>query len=697
MGVDNAKSKPNCNQVLDTTTSYKCCTACKLGMLLESVSKTTCTRMGTSLAEPWRRTFKRCCNNEDNVDEDISSIIPSINRNPCPRGYNFNQGLNLCDDIDECEEESDSCDASQTCINTIGDYMCQSMEEQNCPPGFKFFLLSCLDIDECMENKHSCSKRETCVNLEGSYKCEKEVTLPNKNKCKVGYKYNFMSNQCEDINECQTGHHSCLESQRCDNTMGSFTCIRYTTCGTGYTLNLHTGRCDDNDECAMGMDNCASLGRGYLCRNIQGSFRCEKRRCDIGEILNDEGTCAPIQCQIGFVPGSSGSCVDVDECEMDLCFRGQSCENTMGSFRCTNQCSMGLRLNPLNSQCEDIDECLIGMAACVGIYKSCLNTIGSYKCQCTDGFAIDQGECKDIDECIKPGICGMDSDCQNSPGSFRCVCKAGFKSVGGECIDTNECKEIPGICQQGCTNIWGSYRCHCQAGYKLSSDSRSCIDIDECRDFDNLCLGNCENIPGSYRCSCPDGYLLSSNSRSCQDIDECLERNNVCEKKHQHCSNTRGGFKCTDVSCPNGYTPEEDTTNKRCRRISVKCRSQDYSCLRKPVSISYNFISLISNINIRKNGGINLFEMQSAKHPTLTTKFTLTLKEVRASRESSGKVDRDYFRVKKRPFRAIVTLTKPIIGPQDIVLELMMDMYQHGRYQASAAAKIFLYVSPHEF
>ena len=32
--------------------------------------------------------------------------------------------------------------------------------------------------------------------------------------------------KCVDINECVTGEHTCLESQRCDNTMGSFVCVR---------------------------------------------------------------------------------------------------------------------------------------------------------------------------------------------------------------------------------------------------------------------------------------------------------------------------------------------------------------------------------------------------------------------------------------------------------------------------------------
>lgn len=51
-------------------------------------------------------------------------------------------------------------------------------------------------------------------------------------------------NACVDINECQINNHDCLDSQRCDNTIGSYTCTRLQSCGTGYTLNSETGHCD---------------------------------------------------------------------------------------------------------------------------------------------------------------------------------------------------------------------------------------------------------------------------------------------------------------------------------------------------------------------------------------------------------------------------------------------------------------------
>ena len=77
--------------------------------------------------------------------------------------------------------------------------------------------------------------------------------------------------------------------------------------------------------------------------------RCEKRRCNIGEILTEEGLCSVLRCQNGFEPGPSGTCVDVDECaDYDgACGAGQRCENTLGSFRCVGECELGLRMDPV--------------------------------------------------------------------------------------------------------------------------------------------------------------------------------------------------------------------------------------------------------------------------------------------------------------------------------------------------------------
>lgn len=211
------------------------------------------------------------------------------------------------------------------------------------------------------------------------------------------------------------------------------------------------------------------------------------------------------------------------------------------------------------------------------------------------------------------------------------------------------------------------------------------------------------NEPGSYRCTCPQGYVLSPNKRSCTDIDECKEGGvSPCRGgPSSYCFNTRGGYKCTDVSCPADYVPESGRKH-RCRLNdeSRRCRTNDVACIRRPVSVSYNFLTLVSNITIPNQGGINLFTMQSASVYSVTTNFALAIDSVRATNDMSPlmKADRSFFQLSTpAPHRSIVSIVRQISGPQDIILKLTMEMYHLGRFQASAVANIYIFITPYEF
>ena len=150
--------------------------------------------------------------------------------------------------------------------------------------------------------------------------------------------------------------------------LGSYVCVRFIPCGTGYTFNSITGRCEDDDECALGLHNCETLGPTYFCRNTQGSFRCDRRKCAKGEALNENsGMCQPVICQSGYEAGPSGQCIDIDECEVNNnpCNPySEECRNTLGSFECLTVCAKGLQLQ--NGACEDVDECSHQSDICTG-------------------------------------------------------------------------------------------------------------------------------------------------------------------------------------------------------------------------------------------------------------------------------------------------------------------------------------------
>ncbi|XP_034188272.2 uncharacterized protein LOC117607997 isoform X1 [Osmia lignaria lignaria] len=649
----------------------------------------------------------------------------------CPSGFRYHPRLRKCTDIDECAEGLDSCEG-EVCYNQPGGYSCAKpprpatrkttttplpmASNQKCVPGTKFVRnRGCVDVDECREVEDACSSNEECVNTMGSYTCN----------CKVGFKRENLTQACVDINECQTQEDSCLPTQRCDNTIGSYTCTRFLPCGTGYTLNAATEICEDDDECLLGTHDC---GGGYHCRNTLGSYRCDRNpRVPVPQSRIGAATTAltttttstttsvtpvtfnpqgPRTCPRGFQLVSGGKCVDIDECQKNPnpCGRTmQRCINTLGSYRCVSRvlCSNGYTLDPVSGQyCVDIDECADGTNECT-TDQTCENRLGGYVCTCPPGYVIGPNkDCVDIDECSLYGnVCGPRSQCENTVGSYHCKCESGFESIGGfggNCQDVDECSQTPGLCQHTCFNVWGSYRCICKPGFRLNPDNRSCTDIDECSEFksNNLCVGICENTPGSYACKCPDGYKLGLSGRTCEDIDEC-RAGHVCRGADEICHNTRGGYRCNKINCPSGYHQDHERKN-RCVR-SHPCYISDAACFRSPSHYSYNFITLVSMLPISSNKPEELFKMKGYHLPTSTIQFSMTFLEARAPPGVQRATESCFALKRPAPTQAVLVMTRSIQGPQEIELDLNMEVYHNTIFAGSAVAKILIFVSQYEF
>ncbi|XP_063099918.1 fibulin-1 isoform X1 [Cavia porcellus] len=315
------------------------------------------------------------------------------------------------------------------------------------------------------------------------------------------------------------------------------------SCFVGYQLMPDGVSCEDVNECITGSHSCRL---GETCINTVGSFRCQRES----------------SCGTGYELTEDNDCKDIDECENGIhnCPPDFICQNTLGSFRCRPKlhCKSGFIQDALGS-CIDINECLSISAPCPA-GQACINTEGSYTCQknvpnCGRGYHLNEEgtRCVDLDECAAPAEpCGPGHRCLNTPGSFRCDCKAGyyFDSISRTCVDINECQRYAGrLCGHKCENTPGSYHCSCSVGFRLSVDGRSCEDVNEC--LSSPCSQECANVYGSYQCYCRRGYQLSDlDGVTCEDIDECAlpTGGHICSYR---CINIPGSFQC---SCPStGY------------------------------------------------------------------------------------------------------------------------------------------------
>ncbi|MGH0129973.1 UNVERIFIED_CONTAM: hypothetical protein FKN15_025834 [Acipenser sinensis] len=455
---------------------------------------------------------------------------------PCQPGYQLqnsrctvcNRALCCVSDVDECSLSPRPCTNGQ-CENTAGSYRCL------CPSGFRLGPqgASCTDINECRLTPRPCSIGQ-CENTAGSYRCV----------CPTGYRLNSQGTQCIDTDECRQSPSPCTNA-RCENTPGSYRCV----CAAGYQPDHQGADCTDTDECRQSPSPCTNA----RCENTPGSYRCV---CAAGYQLDHQGA----------------ECTDINECENALTCPGQECVNSAGSFRCV-PCQPGYQLQ--NSRCTDVDECQ-GLLVC-GTNGQCLNTEGSFLCDCKIGFRSDSSgrQCRDINECLEGDFCFPHGECLNTEGSYSCLCSEGYKATpdGGSCIDVDECAR-PELCQDGiCTNTQGSFECVCQPGFTTNPEKTACLDIDECADSRGAVCGprHCENTIGSFHCitSCEPGHRATA-SGDCVDINECAN-DTVCGD-HAFCQNLIGSYQCL---CDQGY--EAGQNGRSCVDVN-ECDSMQGAC-----------------------------------------------------------------------------------------------------------------------
>ncbi|KPM05446.1 hypothetical protein QR98_0039080, partial [Sarcoptes scabiei] len=505
---------------------------------------------------------------------------------------------------------------------------------------------------------------------------------------------------------------------RCDNTIGSYRCVRILDCGTGYLVNADTNECEDIDECLANTHFCSE---DFRCRNTKGSFKCERFRCQNGLKLID-GICRNVTCsQLDYVFNfTSLTCQPrPNPCDNDPCPIDQQCsldENDRNRFVCQKFCEQGYQFNRTSKKCEDIDECDTGLARCSSD-KICQNFNGYYRCVCREGFHLnDRYQCVDIDECLSIDIMNecwqQNKICHNTIGSYSCRCDRGYywNESTKQCSDIDECKAEWNRCEHDCINIVGSYRCQCRSGFRLKVNQHNCTDINECDIEPRKCFGLCQNTIGSFECRCPDiGFKMSTSNR-CEDIDECLD-NDACPLG-THCINLYGSYQCVNFVCPWMYSFNRTD-------LVLQCRWPENNSER-PYNRYHTIDQIYMNIFPNQTRHItklsrNYFQLYAIRfdsnfrfyHHQMRPRFEFRFKSAEWQTISPHRLadfDPDTIEIEARFNRtseaiklaslndfelrtnlgqneAIIVIVRPLFGPQKIQLEFYAEGYRSAKFQ----------------
>ena len=113
--------------------------------------------------------------------------------------------------------------------------------------------------------------------------------------------------------------------------------------------------------------------------------------------------------------------------------------------------------------CLDEDECSSGIHG-FSTHSTCVNSVGSFSCECDSGFSGNGFICDNVNECvIGSHSCDTNVLCNDNIGSFTCTCFDGFEGNGYFCKDVNECTTSGHHCHRdaSCININSGYDCGC--------------------------------------------------------------------------------------------------------------------------------------------------------------------------------------------------------------------------------------------
>lgn len=108
---------------------------------------------------------------------------------------------------------------------------------------------------------------------------------------------------------------------------------------------------------------------------------------------------------------------------------------------------------------------------------------------------------------------------------------------------------------------------------------------------------------------------------------------------------------------------------------------------------------MVSMFPMPASGEVDLFIMRGAYNvPGSTVRFSMAFITARAPPNVRSATEECFSLKHPFPSQAVLAMTKSLQGPQDIELDLSMEIYSPtGEFAGSAVAKIFIVITQYEF